>query len=216
MKYILILLLVSLSVIAKEESREDFFKRHNIILKSESIDEAHLDDFITQVKKFPESLMQEMISRKAKIHLIQGQGVTDDPTWGFSFSTFDGRSWSDVPGAGGNPRWGKPTRIVVNRLHEGHGSVNLFLHEHGHALDSTYKTDGASNSKAWKELLKREHIKEYLSSICKKDYCLVPREAFAETFARFYESYDTRNELLGKVPEIHKFYENLHNVRNLK
>lgn len=215
MKFIL-LILISISAFAQEESREDFFKRHNIILKSESIDEAHLDDFITQVKKFPEHLMTEMISRKAKIHLIQGQGVTEDPTWGLSINTFDGRSWSNVPGAGGNPRSGRPTRIVVNRLHEGHGSVNLFLHEHGHALDSTYKTDGASNSKAWKELLKKAHIKEYLASICKKDYCLIPREAFAEMFARYYESEETRLEIEEKTPEIAALFHSLTSIKSLK
>lgn len=211
MKFIL-LILISFSVFAQE----DFFSANNIILKSENIPQEYIDDFIVQFNKFPQSLMNEMLSRKAKIHLIVGQGVTDDPTWGLSSSTFDGRSWANVPGAGGNPRWGKPTRIVVNRLHEGHGSVNLFLHEHGHALDSTYKTDGASNSKAWKELLKKAHIKDYLSSICKKEYCLVPREAFAETFARYYENEETRLELEEKTPEIAALFQSLTSVKQLK
>lgn len=211
MKFILLIFL-SFSVFAQE----DFFHSNNIILKSENIPQEFIDDFIVQFNKFPESLMSEMLSRKAKIHLIIGQGVTDDPTWGLSSSTFDGRSWSNVPGAGGNPRWGKPTRIVVNRLHEGHGSVNLFLHEHAHALDSTYKTDGASNSKAWKELLKKAHIKEYLKTICKKDYCLIPREAFAETFARYFESEDNRREVEIKTPEIAQFFLGLESIKGLK
>jgi hypothetical protein len=211
MKYILLLLL-SFSAFAQE----DFFQSHNIILKSENIPQEYLDDFIIQFTKFPEPLMQEMLSRKAKIHLFVGQGVTDDPTWGSSSTTFDGRSWANVPGAGGNPRSGRPTRIVVNRLHEGHGSVNLFLHEHAHALDSTYKTDGASNSKIWKELLKRAHIKEYLSSICKEDYCLVPREAFAETFARYYENEEMRAELEEKIPEVAALFQSLTSVKQLK
>lgn len=160
--------------------------------------------------------MQEMLSRKAKIHLIEGEGVTDDPTWGLSRSTFDGRSWKEVPGAGGNPSSGRPTRIVVNRLHEGHGSVNLFLHEHAHALDSTYKTDGASNSKSWKAILKLPHVREYLKTICKKDYCLVPREAFAETFARFYHSEELRGELLEKAPELYILFETLKEIKDLK
>jgi hypothetical protein len=209
---ILILFLISFSVFAQE----DFFKSHNIILKSEDIPQEYLDDFIVQFKKFPESLMQEMLTRNAKIHLIEGQGVTDDPTWGSSSNTFDGRSWSDVPGAGGNPRWNKPTRIVVNRLHEGHGSVNLFLHEHGHALDSTYKTDGASNSKSWKAILKLSHVQEYLKTICKKDYCLIPREAFAETFARFHESEDLKAEIIEKAPEIAALFNSLTTIKTLK
>lgn len=210
MKFILLLFL-SLSAFAQE----DFFTSNNIILKSENIPQEFIDDFIVQFNKFPESLMQEMLSRKAKIHLIYGHGVTDDPSWGLSSRTFDGRSWSNVPGAGGNPRWGKPTRIVVNRLHEGHGSVNLFLHEHGHALDSTYKTDGASTSKTWKGLLKKAHVREYLKTICKIDYCLVPREAFAETFARYFESEETKTELEEKVPEIAELFKNLRSIKSL-
>jgi hypothetical protein len=209
---ILILVLISFSVYAQE----DFFSSNNIILKSENISQEYLDDFIIQFKKFPEVLMQEMLQRNAKIHLIEGHGVTDDPTWGLSFRTWDGRSWKDVPGAGGNPRSGAPTRIVVNRLHEGHGSVNLFLHEHAHALDSTYKTDGVSNSKTWKELLKKAHIKEYLSSICKKDYCLVPREAFAETFARFHENDETRADIEERAPEIAAMFNSLTSVKPIK
>ena len=209
---ILILFLISFSVFAQE----DFFKSHNIILKSENIPQEYLDDFVIQFNKFPQSLMQEMLSRKAKIHLIEGVGVTDDPTWGLSRSTFDGRSWKEVPGAGGNPSSGRPTRIVVNRLHEGHGSVNLFLHEHAHALDSTFKTDGASNSKTWKVLLKLPHVREYLKTICKKDYCLVPREAFAETFARFHESEELKIEVIEKAPEIAALFQELTSIKSLK
>lgn len=211
MKFILLIFL-SLSAFAQE----DFFLSHNIILKSENIPQEFIDDFIVQFNKFPEPLMQEMLSRKAKIHLIYGHGVTDDPSWGLSSRTWDGRSWKDVPGAGGNPRSGEPTRIVVNRLHEGHGSVNLFLHEHAHALDSTYKTDEASNSRTWKALIKLPHIKEYLSSICKINYCLVPREAFAETFARYYENEELRNDLSERAPELRSFFEGLQEVRTLK
>lgn len=211
MKFIL-LILFSLSAFAQV----DFLASHNIILKSENIPQEFIDDFIVQFNKFPEPLMQEMLSRKAKIHLIYGQGVTDDPSWGLSSRTFDGRSWSNVPGAGGNPRWGRPTRIVVNRLHEGHGSVNLFLHEHGHALDSTYKTDGASNSKTWKQLLKKAHIREYLKTICKDDYCLIPREAFAETLARYYENEETRAELIERAPEIAALFNSLTSIKSLK
>lgn len=216
MKLVLFLLFFSTSVFALDEATLKYLERNNIILKTDGIIDEDVMDFLSEYQKFPLHLREEMISRRAKIHLIHGHGVTDDPSWGMSKKTFDGRDWSTVPGAGGSPKWGRPTRIVVNRMYEGHGSENLFLHEHAHALDSTYKTDGVSSSREWRSVLKNSpNAESYLSRICRDNYCLVEREGFAELFTRYFNSEETRLEIEQELPLIAEFFRNLKSIKNL-
>ncbi len=154
--------------------------------------------------------MQEMLSRGATITLIEGFGVTEDPTFRGT-STFDGRPWSEVPGSGGNPSARQPTRIVVNRLDD-RGSVNLFLHEHAHALNSLYRTKGLTNSRAWKQLIARNPgAKDLLHEVC-GSYCLTnDDETFAELFAIYHSGGSQMME--RRSPEMAEFFRNLRSVR---
>jgi hypothetical protein len=49
----------------------------------------------------------------------------------------EGRTWSEVPGAGATANNG--TIIAGNSLHRGHGAVDLILHEVGHTVDRYFK-----------------------------------------------------------------------------
>jgi hypothetical protein len=160
-------------------------------------------------------LASRIAAAKGVFHLIQGQGVTEDPTWGSYARTFDGRDWSNVPGAGGAPYSAgaqalAPTRIVVNRLYEGHGSVNLVLHEHGHSLDSVYSYRGISGSGAWlRHLNESPALRGFLTEIC-GTYCTdYPQEGFAEAFAYYHSCAAAREELTRKTPAVAKFLEEL-------
>ncbi len=179
------------------------------------IDDHYLEEFLQEYNKFPASLRNEIIRNGGSITLIQGSGVTNDPSWRGSRSTNDGRSWDEVPGSGGAPYARMPTRIVVNMLNQNHGSSNLFLHEHAHSLDSTYSASGVSSSRTWKTLMEgNPEVADFLSECggyCNND----ERERFAELFSLYHDSGSSRSEMESAIPNIAAFFANLTSVRNL-
>ncbi len=189
---------------------EDFLRQNKIKLIPENMHPGLVREFSRHLQLFPRPLLEEMLRKGAKITLIDGYGVTDDPSFRGDH-THDGRSWTTVPGAGGNPSHGVPTRIVVNRL-DYNGSANLFLHEHAHALNSLYNTQGITNSRAWKNLIRQNPgAMEVLDRTC-GTYCTGNAdEAFAELFALYYGG---RRELIENyAPDMADFFRSFHSVR---
>lgn len=208
--------------------------QNNIIIKSPEIKTNLLEDFLFEFKKFPVDLKNEMIEAGIKIHLIQGLGVAQDPTWFIDpqtldaefderEKTFDGRSWQTVPGSSGTGlSYAKvPTRIVVNRLYDrsqthGHGSINLFLHEHAHSLDSLTSLRGISQSETWQQLLRETpRTSQFLLAVCGQ-YCVDhSEEAFAELFAYYYGCSASRNHMTKILPEFADYFKNLRSVKKM-
>lgn len=203
-----------------------------VVLATPVTDTKFLDTFLAEEEKFPESLRQDMIKAGSRIHLIEGLGVIDDPSWKsdaksannpddpFWNQTFDGRDWSKVPGAGGSTytKLKVPTRIVVNHLYDHHGSVNLFLHEHAHSLDALYKADTISKSTPWKDLMasQPEKIPQFLSTIC-GDYCVNNhQEGFAELFAYYHACEESRAHMESSVPEVADYLRDLTSMEEFK
>lgn len=209
----LVLIIISFSAVALTAEKEKFLKENKILLQSEQIEDSHIDRFIKSYMKFPSELTKELLGRGRKIHLIFGHGVSDDPTWGKEDKTFDGRDWSDVPGAGGSTYWKSPTRIVVNRMDEGHGSVDLYLHEEAHTMDSTYGYFKISDSEVFKKIFSNPSVTQYLNSITSTGYYENSREAFAELFARYHAGPQSRKILEEKAPEAALFIQNLKSIR---
>jgi hypothetical protein len=118
-----------------------------------------------------------------------------------------------VPGAGGDPfenGWDQnPTYIVVNHLYDNHGSINLVLHEHAHALDSTRSLREISNSTRWKAIALKPKTSHFLTDIC-GNYCTDNiNEGFAELFAYYYACQSTREEIEKNLPPVAKFFKEL-------
>lgn len=224
-------LLFSLSALAEVESIDDFKARHycphaaktttiqdipaylkanRIVLKT-TVDLEYQAQFLNEYKKFPEDLRTKMIEAGAVINLIQGSGVSEDPTWDSGGSTFDGRSWANVPGSGGTP-WLKaksPTRIVPNHLYDQHGSANLFLHEHGHSLDSITEGKQISKSAEWSLIAKSELTQKFLKVTC-GSYCTENvNEGFAELFAYYHACSLTQKDVETYLPEVVNFFKDL-------
>lgn len=189
-----------------------------IEIRTRGMNRHFVEQFLFEYEKFPSSLRSEMVQEGGKIHLIQGEGVTADSTWGSSMFTKDGRDWSLVPGSGGSifsyPK--NPTRLVVNHLYDRHGSVNLVLHEHAHTLDHLYSEKDLSKSKAWTELIQDENNQNIMRGICGY-YCLTDvRESFAELFAYYHACEETRQHLEQVLPTIADFMRNLTSVKEFK
>lgn len=133
--------------------------------------------------------------------------------------TFDSRPWSAVPGAGGDvgtPGQTVPTRIVLNKLNHGHdhGSTNLFLHEHGHTLDSMYGPgQRLSNSPAWRNVLAKPKTQRILNELFSR-YEQNTDEGFAELFAYYHSCGSAKQQLETEAPELAAFFQNLTNVRS--
>jgi hypothetical protein len=180
-----------------------------ILLVTSGVLASHINQFLFEYEKIPGPLRSEMREIGGRTHLISGTGVTADPTWDRALSlTRDGRGWDNVVGSSGFPYLQYPTRVVVNRLYEGHGSVNVVLHEHGHSLDSNYETRGISNTSEWQELISDAPVKNLLHALC-GTYCSENAvEAFAELFAYYHACDKSRNYLEEKAPAAANFFRN--------
>jgi hypothetical protein len=195
---------------------QSYLKSNSIRIVSPHIDPQFVEQFIFEFNKFPESLKRELIRAGAKINLIQGDGVVDDPTWDEQYkTTFDGRDFSKIPGTGGFPYVTPvvPTRLVVNNLYDYHGSTNLVLHEHGHTLDSIYSHNSVSDSKTWKGLINNAKVTAFIKLIC-GSYCTENRnEGFAEMFTYYHACEASRQHMAQEIPEVADFFKNLTTVR---
>ena len=185
------------------ETRSEFLKQ-NKVLQVTDITDSYLTQFAFELAKFPEQLRSFLNNNDIGFHLVQGRGVSEDPSFPNFFSqTFDGRSWANVPGSGS----ADVTRVVVNRLYEGHGSVNLVLHERAHTLDSNL--GNVSSTSQWNAVLSSDSsFREILGKYC-GDYCLGhSNEAFAEGFAIYYSCEKSKN-LLASAGMATSFFDRL-------
>lgn len=138
------------------------------------------------------------------------------------------RGWKYVAGAGGvnvDRRSIKPTRIVINHLYKSFnekgelqnaGTVNLVLHEHGHALDSLYGSHSISESPRWKELIADPKTKAYLDKILSSYETNYPGENFAELFAYYHSCDASRNQMETEAPALADFFKNLKSVKEFR
>jgi hypothetical protein len=187
-----------------------------IVLMTPGLVRRDVEYFLYEYDKYPRSLRNEMTAAGGKIHLLQGEGVTVDPSWGNSIFTKDGRDWSRVPGSGGfiYSYPSHPTRLVVNHLYDRHGSVNLILHEHSHTMDHIYSERNISGSKAWRNILQNEENENVIRSLCGY-YCLTDeRESFAELFAYYHACETTKRHLEEVLPPVADFMRNLTSVKS--
>ncbi|OCA83180.1 hypothetical protein A8F94_18870 [Bacillus sp. FJAT-27225] len=110
-----------------------------------------------------------------------------------------GYTWDDVPGIGG--------KTVVARIgysyQRMHSSVNLELHELAHAIDY-YVFNNISYSDEFNRLHALEH--DSFSTFYYYDY---KEEYFAEAFAFYYASEESRATLKDRAPLTYKFIHEL-------
>lgn len=151
---------------------------------------------------------------------------------GFDVTTEGGRQWDVVSGAGGvfsNRNAISPTRIVINRMYksahrEADGSIsfnrdqgasNLFLHEHGHALDNLYGAHTISRSPEWRRLKAIPAIDTYLKKIFSSYEHDHDEEGFAEAFSYYHACEASRTQMETEAPELADYFKNF-NVNTLR
>ncbi|MCG1009787.1 hypothetical protein J4760_07115 [Salinicoccus sp. ID82-1] len=118
-----------------------------------------------------------------------------------------GRTWDDVPGAGG---YTTAARIGYSNPGNGHSTINLELHEYGHAVDSYAAGFTVSGSQEFQNIMAQEkdnlfHDHEVAA------YFNTPGEYFAETFAMYYLGGSASARLAERAPMTYQFMESFHN-----
>lgn len=179
-----------------------------ILLPNNSFDEEAAAQMVNRIDSLPISLLEKIYDQHIKIRLFNGH-LTDFPSTG-SLTGITPRgyadttvTWDNVPGAGGG-------RIVFVKIGasdkgEGHGSVNLELHELAHSIDRiVFK--GIRNQIYFQSIWKLEAKQLFGNN---DYYLLYPEEYFAEVFAYFYANSDTNHYLKEHAPKTYTFIKKL-------
>ena len=179
-----------------------------IQLPLEKYDINAVNQIKERIKTLPETLLVDIINQDIHIILVNGP-ITDTK----EYSHLKGavprgwentkKTWDDVPGVGGSKT--VVVRIRYSEKGNGHGSINLELHELAHSIDEILKNQLSStrafysvwNSEKRKLFPKEEYFHHY------------PEEYFAEVFALFYRDKDSRDKLKKSAPLTYQFIENI-------
>lgn len=192
----------------KSEAELAAFLNSNKVTLVNNVPANYLVQFALELKLFPAGLRDYLSSRNVGFHLINGHAVIEDPTFNTygATKTNDGREWKNIVGVGTDP-----TRIVVNRLYQGHGSTNLVLHERAHTLDlqGLPGIGMLSKSDEWSSILRDEMSFRLLMKNTCGTYCTENSlESFAEGFAIYFSCARSRT-LLKDSPRTIQFMKKL-------
>lgn len=184
---------------------------HNVHLRSQALlgdivvlplqsnyDKDEVIKILSKLEKLPSSMLSKVDNKNIKIKLFTGK-LTDNPTAAYlKGKTPRGYqdhsiTWDNVPGIGGS----KTVLVKIGRSEKGkgHGSVNLELHELAHSLEH-YLYDG-KKEQAFIPIWKKEAPKLFPGNSYFINY---QEEYFAESFAMYYYSRDTKIQLKKIAP----------------
>lgn len=182
----------------RQLSNYDLIKKL-VIIPKQIEQPQQLDQMLTNINSIDRAILMLLNKNGVKIRLFQG-GLTDEPLlyymkWDKPRGWKQDVTWADVPGSGGG--WIVSAKIGASQAGNGHGSLNLELHEIGHTVfNLLFKRKEFSKTirQVWEEECRnlypgRDYFSNYLS------------EYFSESFALYYYSEETRAELIAKAPK---------------
>lgn len=141
-------------------------------------------DFMESLDSLPQPLVDRVRRAGVEVRIVRSEGITGDPShahlkgvtprgWEGSGST-----WDSVPGG-----YDVRRKVVVLAQGSNEGSVNMALHEFGHAVDAR-KEGGVRRLSSDRRFMEAyEAAKPHLSPYLRQPGAAGPEEAFAELFA---------------------------------
>jgi Pro-Pro endopeptidase len=174
-----------------------------IIFPKATFNQQAAAEIVNRLSRLPSELLEQINHSGIELRLFEGK-LTDNPSAshlkgiiprGYQSKT----TWDDVPGIGG----GKTVLVKIGASEKGngHGSINLELHELAHSIDHELLNDLRNNNEflmIWAQ--------EKESLFPNQRYFLnFPEEYFAEAFALYYYSVDTNQFLMEQAPRTYDF-----------
>lgn len=175
-----------------------------IILPKALFDQNEAAAMINRIGSLPETLLNKMITQGIVVKLFTGK-LTDNQTASYLSGQIprgyqSQTTWDDVPGIGGS----KVVLVKIGHSEkgQGHGSVNLELHELAHSIDRIVYQNVSQNMD-FKLVWEQERGVLFPGN---SYFILHPEEYFAETFAMFYLNNDTKDLLRKNAPKTFEFF----------
>lgn len=179
-----------------------------IVLPNGDFDQIAAESMITRIEEIHFNILTKLADQQVKVKLFNGK-LTDELLLSHLRGVVPkgwegtGKTWDDVPGSGGSLL--VAARIGYSGKGNGHGSVNLELHEIGHSVDRRL-FQSISGSFKFKEIWDEEKQRLFLG----RNYFLNhPEEYFAEAFAMYYLGEMTRGQLKFMAPKTYLFIKKL-------
>ncbi|GGJ58868.1 hypothetical protein GGR02_000061 [Anoxybacillus voinovskiensis] len=177
-----------------------------IIVPDTAFDHAEVKKIVQTLAHIDPPLLKKVAEQQIYIKLFTGK-LTDEPSVrylrGKTPRGYMVKTWDDVPGIGGSHL--VLVKIGHSEKGKGHGSVNLELHELAHSIDYLifhHIHTTTSFLTIWRE----EANKLFPHNYYFLDY---PEEYFAEAFAYYYDTDETRTYLKEKAPKTYEFIQQL-------
>ncbi len=177
-----------------------FWEKQLFVLPQEaSYDQQAARLMMDRILRIEPDVLESLVYEGVRIKLVDGP-ITDEPEMAALKGVVPrgwestGKTWSDIPGVGGNP---VIVRIGYSDEGMGHGSYNLELHETFHAIDD-YVFYGASSSPAFMAVFHEEADILFGGNQYEELY---PEEYFAETASMLYYSDETRELVRTSLPK---------------
>ncbi|MGE7878544.1 anthrax toxin lethal factor-related metalloendopeptidase [Peribacillus muralis] len=191
----------------------DLFKDHKVLRKiflfpEEGFDENEALKIGATIDKLPPSLLEKTAESGVRVKLFQGNLTENQSAAKLKGQTPRGylnkkTTWDDVPGMGGSHT--VLVKIGASDKGNGHGSVNLELHELAHSIDNIV-FDGIRENIDYLTIWGKEVDGLFPGQSYFSNY---PEEYFAETFAMFYVNAEQNQLLKQKAPETYHFIKQL-------
>ncbi|MBS4194430.1 anthrax toxin lethal factor-related metalloendopeptidase [Lederbergia citri] len=176
-----------------------------IVLPEVSYNHDEATEMIKRLDQLPPSILAKVDENRVKIILFNGK-LTDNPSAAYLKGKIprgypENVTWDDVPGIGGSKL--VLVKIGYSNKGKGHGSVLLEYHELAHTLYHLVYNDKKSE---FKNIWANEAKLLFPNNSYFLNY---DEEYFAEGFAYYFSSEDTRNIMKKYAPKTFNFFAGL-------
>jgi len=178
-----------------------------IILPEEEFDQEEAITIIQRIDQLPTSILSKIKEQDIKIVLFEGKLTDQNGAAHLKGKVPRGypetATWDDLPGIGGSKT--VLVKIGASEMGSGHGSVNLEFHELAHSLQRYVYNSEKVNKKITDSWVDEKGV-----LFPNRPYFLnYKEEFFAECFAYYFYSDETRSQLKSKAPEMYNLLSSL-------